>query len=159
LSKILVNKSCLLRKFEGKGGWTYTEIPEVPQDKHAPFGWVRVKGSIDGYPIRQYHLMPMGNGQLFLPVKAAIRKKIGKQAGDWVHVILSLDDSPLAIPDELQACLLEAPQAHAFFKALSEGQQKEYVDWIYEAKQVDTRAGRIARMLDRLEAGLTLREG
>ena len=150
----LVNKSCLLQKFSGKGGWTYTEIPEIPQDKKAPFGWVRVQGSIDGYPIRQYKLMPMGNGHLFLPVKAEIRKKIGKQAGEWVQVVLALDDSPLEIPDELLMCFMDAPEAYAFFQTLSESNQKYYIDWIYEAKQVETRVNRIAKALDRLERGM-----
>ena len=86
--KPLVNKKYLLEKYPGKGGWTYARIPEILQDKNTPFGWVKVMGSIDGYEIKNYHLMPMGNGQLFLPVKAAIRKKIGKETGDWVQVVL-----------------------------------------------------------------------
>jgi bifunctional DNA-binding transcriptional regulator/antitoxin component of YhaV-PrlF toxin-antitoxin module len=150
----LVNKLCLLQKFPGKGGWTYAEIPEIPQDKHAPFGWVRVQGSIDGYPIRQYKLMPMGKGQLFLPVRAEIRKKIGKKAGDFVQVVLALDNSAVEIPDVLLMCLLDAPDAYAFFHTLSEGRQKAWIDWIFEAKQVETRANRIAKALDRLERGM-----
>ena len=78
MDKPLVNKSYLLERFQAKGGWTYAKIPEVLQDKHSPFGWVRVRGSIDNFEIKNYHLMPMGNGNLFLPVKAEIRKKIGK---------------------------------------------------------------------------------
>lgn len=72
--KPLVNKKYLLEKFHGKGGWTYARIPEILQNKKNTFGWVKVKGSIDGYEIKKCHLMPMGNGKLFLPVKAAIRK-------------------------------------------------------------------------------------
>ncbi len=49
MEKPLVDKEYLLDKFPGKGGWTYTLIPEIEQDKKAPFGWVKVKGSIDGY--------------------------------------------------------------------------------------------------------------
>ena len=83
-----VAKQYRLKKFPGKGGWTYAEIPEIPQDRKAHFGWVRVNGSIDGYPLNKHKLMPMGNGTLFLPVKAAIRKKIGKEEGDHVQIIL-----------------------------------------------------------------------
>ena len=75
----LIDEKYLLEKFPGKGGWTYAKIPEILQDKSSPFGWVRVRGSIDGYEIKSYHLMPMGNGNLFLPVKAEIRKKIEKK--------------------------------------------------------------------------------
>ncbi|HNV29466.1 MAG TPA: DUF1905 domain-containing protein, partial [Cyclobacteriaceae bacterium] len=97
----LVNKKYRLEKFPGKGGWTFARIPEILQDKKAHFGWVKVRGTIDGYEIRKYHLMPMGDGSLFLPVKAEIRKKIKKNAGDQVHVILSPDNEPLEVPDEM----------------------------------------------------------
>lgn len=96
----LVDKDYLLERTPGNGGWTYAPIPEVPQDKKAPFGWVKVKGSIDGVEIKKHHLMPMGNGELGLSVKAEIRKKIKKQAGDYVHVVLYLDEEPSEIPEE-----------------------------------------------------------
>ena len=38
----LVDKDYLLERTRGNGGWTYAPIPEVPQDKKAPFGWVKV---------------------------------------------------------------------------------------------------------------------
>jgi hypothetical protein len=107
----LVNKKYKLEKFPGKGGWTYAAIPEVLQDKHAPFGWVQVKGSIDDYEIKNYKLMPMGKGKLFLPVKAAIRKKIGKEAGDWVKVTLYADYEHLHVPNA---------STHSGFKSLDD---------------------------------------
>ena len=87
LDKPLVNATYLLQKFPGKGGWTYAAIPEIIQDKTKPFGWVTVRGSIDDYELKQYKLMPMGEGRLFLPVKAAVRKAIKKEAGDYVKII------------------------------------------------------------------------
>ena len=68
----LVDKDYLLERTPGNGGWTYAPIPEVPQDKKAPFGWVKVKGSIDGVEIKKHHLMPMGNGELGLSECVAI---------------------------------------------------------------------------------------
>ncbi len=91
--KPLVNNQYLLEKYPGKGGWTYAVIPEIPQDKHTPFGWVKVKGLFDSYEIKNYKLMPMGNGKLFLPVKASIRKIIGKKEGDKVYIVLFADNS------------------------------------------------------------------
>ena len=46
--KPLINKKYILERFDGKGGWTFARIPEIPQDKHAHFGWVKVRGTIDG---------------------------------------------------------------------------------------------------------------
>ena len=51
----LVDKDYLLERTPGNGGWTYAPIPEVPQDTKAPFGWVKVKGSIDGVEIKKHH--------------------------------------------------------------------------------------------------------
>lgn len=148
--KPLVNKTYLLEKISGKGGWTYASLPEVLQDKNAPFGWVKVKGSIDGFEIKKYHLMPFGNSRLFLPVKAEIRKKIKKQAGDYVHIILYPDNEPLEIPEDLLLCLQDDTEALQFFKTLNESEQHNYVKWIYSAKTEQTKVDRIAKTLDRL---------
>jgi hypothetical protein len=150
MSEALVNKIYLLEKFTGKGAWTYAQIPEILPDKNAPFGWVRVRGTIDGFEIKGYHLMPMGNGKLFLPVKAEIRKKIKKQAGDSVHVILFADNLPTEIPEELKACFLDVPGTFEKFQQLSNGEQKTSVDWIYSAKTEETKAKRILTMIDKL---------
>lgn len=150
--KPLVDKSCLLEKYPGKGGWTYAAIPEVLQNKNNPFGWVKVKGTIDGYELKNYKLMPMGNGRLFLPVKAEIRKKIGKQKGDYVHIILYADDSMLKIPQEILECFEDEPKrVLETFLSFTEGEQKAYLDWIYEAKTEDTKADRILKMMERLK--------
>lgn len=150
MEKPLVNKEYLLERTPGKGGWTYAIIPEILPDKNAHFGWVKVKGSIDGFEINKYHLMPSGNGQLFLSVKAEIRKKIKKQAGDYVHVVLYLDNEPLDIPQELLLCLEDAPEAWQFFRSLNESEQQSYVKWIYSAKTDQTKVDRIAKALDGL---------
>ena len=133
--KPLVNKQHLLERFEGKGGWIFARIPEIIKDKNAPFGWVKAMGIIDGVVIKKYHLMPMGNGSLFLPVKAEIRRKIGKQAGDMIHVILFHDNESLEVPGELRMCLEDDPSALTFFKSLSESEQRYYINWIYAAKK------------------------
>ncbi len=156
LDKPLVDKKYLLEKFPGKGGWTYVRIPEITKDKRAHFGMVKVRGTIDGVEIRKYHLMPMSNGAMFFPINAAIRKKIKKQEGDRVHIILFPDDEPLEVPQEMLLCLEEEPQAFAFFKSLSESEQKFYIGWIYSAKKEETRIDRLAKAINRLVKGQKL---
>ena len=148
--KPLVNKQYLLEKLSCKGGWTYAIISEIPPDKKAPFGWVKVKGSIDGFEISKYHLMPSGEGTLMLFVKSEIRKKIKKQGGDYVHVILYPDNEPLEVPEELLLCLQEDAEALQFFNSLNESEQHRYVKWIYSAKTEQTKVDRIAKTLDKL---------
>jgi Uncharacterized protein conserved in bacteria len=152
MDELLVNKEYLLHKFPDKGGWTYTIIPEVLPDKHAPFGWVKVKGSIDGYEIKNYNLQPTekGDNRLFLAVKAEIRKAIKKEAGDYVHIILYRDNAPFEIPEELILCLKEEPNAYEKFQQLKASKQRAFVDWIYSAKTDETKVNRIATMINEL---------
>lgn len=154
--KPLIDKKYLLEKFPGKGGWTFARIPDIPQDRKAYFGWVKVRGTIDGYEIRKYHLMPMGDGKLFLPVKAEIRKQIKKNEGDYVHVVLYPDNEPLEIPEEFLLCLQEEPKALQFFKSLTESEQKFYIQWIYSAKKEETKINRLAKSINRLLKGLKM---
>jgi hypothetical protein len=148
--KPLVDKEYLLEKFPGKGGWTFATIPEILPDKNAPFSWVKVNGNIDGYEISNHHLMPSGKGNLFLSVKAEIRKKIKKQAGDYVHVIIYSVNEPYEVPEELLLCLQNDIVAFRFFNSLTEIEKHNYVKWIYSAKTDQTKVDRIAKTLVRL---------
>ena len=155
MEKALVNKKYKLQKYPGKGGWTYTVIPEISPDKREKFGWVKVKGFIDDYELKGYRLAPMANGKLFLPVRAEIRKKIKKEAGDWVKVILFADTDPLFIPDDFLQCLRDEPAAYNTFHSYPESSKKYYLDWIYSSKKVETRIERMAKAIDRLAKGVS----
>lgn len=149
-AKPLVNKKYQLERFQAKGGWTYARIPDLKTGKKNPFGTIRVRGSIDGVEFSAAHLMPMGKGRLFLPVKAAIRKQIKKEEGDWVQIILYEDDLPTEVPDELLLCLRDEPLAHKAFMVLSNGEKKAMIEWIYNAKNESTKTSRMAKMINQL---------
>lgn len=134
--KLLVKKNSILKKFNSKGGWTYAELNEIKPNKNNPFGWVQVCGCIDHVEIKQYKLMPLGNGKLFLPVKAAIRKQIKKEAGDTVYIELYLDESKAEIPTQFIECLKDEPIAYNFFFSLKEVEQQKWVKYIYSNKHI-----------------------
>ena len=150
----LIDADFVMQKIEGKGGWTYVLLPEIVRNKSNPFGWARVKGTIDNYEFRGYNLMPMKNSGLFLAVKAEIRKKINKQAGDTVRVTLYADNLPTDIPDELKECLQNEAGLYEKFVAYTDGEKKAFINWIYSAKTDETRADRIVKTLEKIEKGL-----
>ncbi len=135
---------------EGSGGAFVT----VPFDAEKVFGRkrIKVKASIDGEPYRG-SLVRMGGEQYLLLVLKEIRQKVGKSFGDEVSVIVEEDLEPriVELPPDLQQALDEHPGELAYFQQLSYTHQREYVQWVTQAKRTETRLGRIQRMIEMLQ--------
>ena len=62
---------------------------------------------------------------------------------------------PPAVPDDLKSALAKNRKALAAFNAFTPGNQREYVDWITEAKRAETRAKRLAQAVEWIAEGKT----
>ena len=132
----LFNGDVMLERFPGKGGWTYAPLPATVTAPKSWFNQLRVSGQIDDFVLDNASLMSMGKGRLFLPVRAEIRKQIGKQAGDTVRLVLLRveEAAPLAVSAaDFEECLAETPGALTHYRCLPVAQQQAWVAWVAAA--------------------------
>jgi len=100
----------------------------LPFDAKTVYGkrhMIKVKATIDGVLYRG-SLVDMGKGTM-MGVTKEIRKKIGKNPGDMVHIILE--------PDTVERTVTN---------------RKEYIAWITGAKREETRKTRLDQMAGKL---------
>jgi hypothetical protein len=134
-----------------KTGWTYIEIPAdiAQQMKPGNKKSFRVKGMLDALPVNGMALMPMGEGNFIMALKAEVRKGIHKHAGAMLQVRLEVDnDFKVEMPDDLQECFDFEPEAYEFFNSLAKSHREYFIRWIDGAKTNETRAKRIVNTIN-----------
>lgn len=159
----MISFKATIEKFAEQGektGWTFIVVPhEVAEElKKGHRKSFRVKGKLDNYSIQQVALVPMGEGNFILPLKAEIRKQIKKAKGDTLTVTLEVDDSPFLFDEDLMACLEDEPKAVSFFKSLPPSHQKYFSKWIEGAKTEATKAKRITQTVNAMTKNQTYSE-
>lgn len=110
-----------------------------------------VTGTIDGTKIRGP--LQSENKQYLLPLGPAWRRDSGIAPGMTVTVLLEPEGPQVnKMADDLQSAFAAAPAATTFFNTLPTFYRKNYMRWVDSAKRPETRAQRIAQMIELLIA-------
>ncbi|MDH3587855.1 MAG: DUF1801 domain-containing protein [Gammaproteobacteria bacterium] len=67
-------------------------------------------------------------------------------------------NKPILVPPELKSRLAQNKKTEAAFKALSKGRQREYADYIAEARRPDTKTKRLTKILPMIATGKGLHD-
>ncbi|WP_129791908.1 YdeI family protein [Sphingosinicella sp. CPCC 101087] len=127
--------------------------------QHATFGFWR-----GGLVVGQEKVQMSGMGQFGkltaiadLPVRSeleALVSKAMKLSDEGVKAPRRKHDKPpLTMPPDMRAALDANPAAAATFDGFPAGAQREYVEWITEAKRDETRTKRLAQAVEWLAEG------
>ena len=142
-------------KLVGQEGSSVAAVA-APFDVEKVFGTIArvpVRGTINGFAFRS-SLMPMG-GCHYMAVNRTMREGAGCKAGDTVSVVMERDTAPrvVQVPAVLKKALAKSKTAQANWKTYSFSKQKEMALAITGAKQEETRARRLARIMDIVKNG------
>jgi hypothetical protein len=102
----MVGFNTIILQFAGQGektGWTYIEIPAdiAQQMKPGNKKSFRVRGMLDNLAVSGIAIMPMGEGNFIMALRAEVRKGIHKNAGAMLQVKLEEDiDYKVDIPED-----------------------------------------------------------
>ncbi|MEE6281830.1 YdeI/OmpD-associated family protein [Georgenia sp. MJ170] len=123
----------------------------VPEEIVLGFGRgkrVPVVVTIDGGYTYRTTIASIG-GQFLISFNAQTRGATGRTAGDEVEVTLEVDDAPRTVdpPAELAAALEAAPAAAKAWSTLSYSKQRGHAESVAGAKQEETRARRVQKVI------------
>jgi len=114
---------------------------------------VPVRGTINGYPYRS-SLSPCG-GRHMMPVNKVLCVGAGVRPGDMVDVVMErdLEERTVEAPTVLKKALAKNKTAQANWERHSFTHKKEMAAAIVGAKQEETRARRLGKIMEILKSG------
>ena len=128
------------------GAWTQLDIPFNVPEAFGSKGLVPVAGALNKFPFRN-SLKPNGDGTHYMHINKELLAGAKVQVGDTVTVVMDRDTKPrtVTMPVDLKSTLASLPDLAKIFAELSYSHQKEFVDWIEEARKPETRGRRLEK--------------
>ena len=138
-----------IKRLEGKIQWSVFYFPESAVECFGSKGNIPVKITVDGHPF-DHTLLGSRNGH-YLVYNEFIRRAVGKDMGDTVHVTLEKDDQPrvVIIPPYLETVLKDSGVLDAFLKQ-PDYLKREQVNKIELTKKEETKNNRIQKLITEL---------
>jgi hypothetical protein len=142
-----------IRRGSARNSWAYIGFPYDLKETFGVGNLVPFTATFDGRVKYQGSLAKMGGPQAMILLRKDVKAELGKEPGDEVDVVVTLDDKPreVTLPADARKALKAASQLEKF-GGLAFTHRKEYARWIEEAKRPETRAIRIEKMCAELSA-------
>jgi hypothetical protein len=139
-------------------GGLFVVVPAAVAAKAQLAHGARVRGTVNGVAYRS-SLMKY-SGVFHLGVHKATANAAGVSGGKRVEVTIELDDEPLptdTVPDDLVAALARDRSAKASWVKLAPAVRRGYVKNLLDAQKPETRARRIAKIVETVREGVPAR--
>ena len=151
------------RRFKAKlepvpHGGLFVVVPAAVAERAGLAYGARVRGKVNGETYRS-SLMKY-SGVFHMGVHLAVARAAGVRAGARVEVTIELDTKPLptdVVPGDLRRALDKHEDAARNWERLSPATRRGYVKSVIEAKRAETRARRIATIVETLDEGVPAR--
>ena len=134
---------------EGKIKWHVLYFPYSAVECFGSKGNIPVCITIDGHSF-DHTLLPSRNGH-YLVYNESIKRMVGKNSGESVHVTLMKDEKKreVVIPAQIEAILKEAGVLERFLSQ-ADYSKREQLNHIEIAKKEETKSNRIAALVKQL---------
>ena len=142
----------------GRMAYTVVYLPreieqELPFDEHPR---LRINAEVNDYPL-EGAWQPggkIGDGRYYLILSRHFLKQIESEVGSVVEVRFGIaDQNHVDVPEELERALAEEDEARAAWEQMTPGKQRAVAHRVDSAKRAETRAKRVAGVLEWLNKG------
>lgn len=138
-----------IKRLEGKIKWSVFYLPYSALEHFGANGNIPVCITVDGHKF-DHTLLPSKNGH-YLVYNEFIKKAVGKEIGDSVHVTLEKDTKKreYVIPAHIES-ILKDTGVLAIFQKQPDYLKREQINYIEIAKKEETKTNRLNALTKRL---------